>query len=174
MYDYIKKFSFALIISSLTLLSCIETVEEKDFPIFIQEKATDCGPACLKMITQYYDIDKSLDELKQFSSFDEAIGTSLLGLSEALDSLGMENLGVSITYEDLLYNAPLPAIVHWKGNHFVVVYKISGTKVWVADPAIGAIEYSKDEFTINWLNSIKEKISKQGTALVLEAPSQLN
>lgn len=174
MFTYRKITFFFIIISCLAILGCSETVEKKNFPVFLQQTSKDCGSACLKMITDYYDIDKDLDELKRISSFDQEIGTTLLGLSEALDSLGMENLGVHISYEDLLYDTPLPAIVHWKGNHFVVVYKMSSNKVWVADPAIGTIEYSRDEFSINWLNGIKEKISKLGVALIFEPPLQLN
>ena len=61
---------------------------------------------------------------------------------------------------------PLPAILHWDGNHFVVLYKAAKNKLWIADPAKGKVEYSKEEFCKHWIPS--ESKSKSGIIMLLE------
>jgi ATP-binding cassette subfamily B protein len=81
----------------------------------------------------------------------------LLGISEAAEHIGFRTMGVAVTFEQLKTEAPLPAIVHWRQNHFVVVYDISKKNiVSVADPAEGLLKYSKEEFLQAWLSTKKE------------------
>jgi ATP-binding cassette subfamily B protein len=103
------------------------------------------------MISQYYGENVSIAELETLTKMDDD-GTSLLDLSTAADSIGFGNLAVQISFDEFI-EAPLPAIVHWKKNHFVVVYDISTNAVFVADPAIGKIEYSIKQFCKGWMNS---------------------
>ena len=107
-------------------------------------------------------------------------GVSLLGISTAAESIGFRTIGVHISFEQLA-EAPLPCIVHWKQNHFVVVYKIQCTMnnvqctkgdipkgtVYVADPAQGLIKFSVQEFLSGWL-STKTGGKDEGVALLLE------
>ena len=107
-------------------------------------------------------------------------GVSLLGISTAAESIGFRTIGVHISFEQLA-EAPLPCIVHWKQNHFVVVYKIQCTMnnvqctkgdipkgtVYVADPAQGLIKFSVQEFLSGWL-STKTEGKDEGVALLLE------
>ncbi|MBN2728143.1 MAG: peptidase domain-containing ABC transporter, partial [Bacteroidales bacterium] len=75
--------------------------------------------------------------------------------------------GVKITFEQLKEEAPLPAIVHWKQNHFVVVYAVSDKVVSVADPAMGLIKFTREEFEKGWI-STKSNNDNKGIALLLE------
>ena len=70
----------------------------------------------------------------------------MLGIARAAEMIGMQTMGVSITWDRLKEEAPLPVIVHWQQNHFVVVFKIRKERVYVADPAFGHTVYSKEEF----------------------------
>jgi len=119
------------------------------FPAVRQLDAMDCGPSCLKMICKYYGKTFSLPYLRE-RCFISRTGVSLLGISDAAESLGFRTLSAKVSPETLFDEAPLPAIVHWKQRHFVVVYKVKGDKVYVADPAHGLITYKKKEFLDCW------------------------
>ena len=119
----------------------------KRFPLYQQLDAMDCGPTCLRMIAKYYGKHYSLETLRG-RSFISRNGVSMLGISTAAESIGFRTLAVHVTFEKLC-EAPLPCIVHWNQNHFVVVYDIKPNKrhpdrgvVLVADPAGGNIKYS--------------------------------
>ena len=103
------------------------------FPFYKQLDAMDCGPACLRMITKFYGKNFTLQTLRERSYITKR-GVSLLGISDAAESIGMRSMGVKISFERLK-KAPLPCIVHWKQEHFIVVYKITKSKVFVANPA---------------------------------------
>jgi ATP-binding cassette subfamily B protein len=136
------------------------------FPFFKQMDAMDCGPTCLRMVAKHYGKTFSLQTLRD-KSYISRQGVSLLGISEAAESIGFRTLGVSLTLNQLKKEAPMPLIAHWKQNHFVVVYKVTKNRVYVADPAYGNIKYSFQEFTKGWISSGKEDEGK-GLALLLE------
>ena len=142
----------------------------KSFPYYKQLDAMDCGPTCLRMVAKHHGKSYSLQELRK-KSFISRAGVSLLGISEAAESLGFRSIGVRTGWEHLVNEAPLPCIVHWNQNHFVVVYKITGNskkiKIWVADPAHGLLKYSKEEFLSSWFSHKKDGEEK-GIALLLE------
>lgn len=142
----------------------------KRFPYTRQPDAMDCGPACLKMVAEFYGRHYSLDTLRK-ETFIKREGVSLLGVSRAAEKIGIRTVGGKLTYEDLKEKAPLPCIVHWNQNHFVVVYKIRGEKVFVADPGKGLITYTRDEFCNHWL-STSTKGEDKGVALLME-PTRL-
>ncbi len=114
-----------------------------------QLDAMDCGPACLKMVCKYYGKTFSLPYLRD-RCFISRTGVSLLGISDAAESLGFRTLSAKVSAETLFEEAPLPAIVHWRQRHFVIVYKTTKKKVYVADPAHGLVTYSKKEFLEGW------------------------
>ena len=90
-----------------------------------------------------------------------------MGISSAAESIGFRTLGVTLTFDQLTREAPLPLIVHWNQNHFIVVYQTDKNKIYTADPAYGLISYSHKEFMNNWLSN-KEKSENKGLALLLE------
>lgn len=141
----------------------------RKFPHYTQHDAMDCGPTCLRMITAFYGRHYTLERLRQKSQITKE-GVSLLGVSEAAESLGFRTMGVSISFEQLC-EAPLPCIVYWNQQHFVVVYDIKEKKndfiVYVADPAGEKLKYTKDEFCKNWISTSDEGIP-HGVALLLE------
>jgi len=97
---------------------------QKSFPIYTQLDSMDCGPTCLRMIAKHYGRSYTLQTLRE-RSFITREGVSMLGISDAAESIGMHTQGVRITLEQLMNDAPLPCILHWNQNHFVVLYKVS-------------------------------------------------
>jgi len=76
----------------------------------------------------------------------------MLSIRDAAEHIGFKTMCVSISFLQLAEEAPLPSIVHWKQNHFVVVYEISKKGIVnVADPAFGLLEFSKEEFEMHGL-----------------------
>ena len=137
----------------------------KPFPHYIQHDAMDCGPTCLRMVAAFYGKCYSLEGLRE-KSFITREGVSMLGISEAAEKIGFRSICVQVGYEKL-QEAPLPCIIHWNQQHFVVVYKLNDKHVWVADPGAGKLKYTKEEFCNCWLSSRKNE-EDTGVALLLE------
>ena len=104
------------------------------FPHYTQLDSMDCGPTCLRMIAKYYGRRYSLDTLRD-KAFITREGVSMLGISDAAESIGFRTSGVWITLRQLKEDVPLPCILHWNQNHFVVCYKIKDDRYYIADPA---------------------------------------
>jgi ATP-binding cassette subfamily B protein len=126
----------------------------------------DCGATCLRMIAKYYGKSYTSQTLRK-RSYITREGVSLLGISDAAESIGMRTMGVKTTLDNILKENVTPFIAHWNQNHFVVVYKIDKNKVFVADPGKSKITYTKQEFLNHWA-STKEDGEYQGVALMLE------
>lgn len=93
-------------------------------------------------------------------------GSSLLNIADAAENLGFKTLGVKIS-SDQLSTAPLPCILLWENNHYVVLYKVRKGNFFLSDPARGLFSLSLKEFERHW---IADHIDGQtvGIALLLE------
>lgn len=141
------------------------------FPNYIQLDSMDCGPTCLKIVAKYYGKSYSLEYLRE-RSYITREGVSMLGLSEAAESVGFRTIGVRLSFEQLVNEVQYPCIIHWNQQHFIVVYKIKKRKnesytIYVSDPAAGLLKYSKEEFLNCWENT-KAEGKAQGISLLLE------
>jgi ATP-binding cassette, subfamily B, bacterial len=125
----------------------------------------DCGPTCLQMVCKHHGRKLPLSALRDHA-FLTREGVSLLGISQAAEHFGLRTMGVKLNLEKLRKEAPLPCIVHWHQRHFVVVYKVTKTHIFVADPAVGHVRYSAEEFSRGWTGA--SGIEKLGVALLLE------
>lgn len=98
-------------------------------------------------------------------------GVSLYGIGKAAERIGLRTMALKLTFEQLRQEAPLPAIVHWNQNHFLVVYRIRKVRgrviVCLADPDGGLVDYTEEEFQRCWLAD-SEGDQKVGIALLLE------
>ncbi|WP_113651334.1 peptidase domain-containing ABC transporter [Pedobacter namyangjuensis] len=140
----------------------------KKFPFYKQPDAKDCGPTCLRIIAKHYNKSIPLQQIRTLSETTRE-GSGLLGLSNAAEHLGFRTLGVKIDFDTLVAEAPLPCIVHWNKNHYVVVYAIDKTnKVYVSDPSYGLITYTKEEFIKHWIGENANEQTEEGIALILE------
>jgi ATP-binding cassette, subfamily B, bacterial len=168
---------------------------KKPFPHYLQPDSKDCGPTCLRIIAKYYGKSLSLQNIRQLSETTRE-GSSLMGLSEAAENMGFKTLGVKINLQMLVNDAPLPCILHWNKNHFVVLspltpkggtlenlknffsFKKASNKVhsspfggWgalISDPAYGLISYTQEEFLKAWIGANATPETEEGVALLLE------
>jgi ATP-binding cassette subfamily B protein len=117
------------------------------------------------MIASFYGKSYSLRNLRDKCHITRE-GVSMLGISDAAESIGFRTAGVKITWKQLRDEVNLPCIVHWNQKHFIVVYKIKKTKgkyyVYVADPAEGLLKYPEKQFLKSW------RTHETGFALLLE------
>jgi HlyB family type I secretion system ABC transporter len=120
------------------------------YPYFQQQSASDCGAACLVMVGRYWGKRFSVNQLRDIANVDRN-GSSLRGLSAAAESIGLATRPVKASL-DKLAQQTLPAIAHWEGKHYVVVYAVTRTQVVIADPAIGQRTLSHADFKASWTN----------------------
>ncbi|WP_019991132.1 peptidase domain-containing ABC transporter [Rudanella lutea] len=129
----------------------------------------DCGPTCLKMVAGFYGRDYSLDYLRANAHITKQ-GVSLMDLNEAAEKIGFKTLPVRLSVDQLLDNAPLPCILHWNSEHFVVLHKVLPAR-WgrkqarfvVADPAHDMVSIDRETFMHGWCGA-----EGKGIALLLE------
>jgi ATP-binding cassette subfamily B protein len=133
----------------------------KRFAWVEQAEEMDCGAACLAMLCRHYGINMTLGKLRELANV-TAQGATLDSLARAGEALGFSARGVQCTF-DALQGFELPFIVHWEGYHYVIVYGVSPTTVWVADPAVGFKKLSVEEFERGW----------SGTCLVFTPGQQM-
>lgn len=130
----------------------------------------DCGPTCLRMVAKFYGKSFKTETLREKAHITRE-GVSMLGISDAAEEIGFRSMGVKIGFEKLATEVPLPCIVHWRQNHFVVVYKIKrkgkSYKVYVSDPASGKLEYTQEEFEKTWYSTSENQEAK-GVCLLLD------
>lgn len=131
------------------------------YPHVLQHSEEDCGAACLASIAKYYGRNFSLNHTRAAVGTGQQ-GTTLLGLRRGAEALGFNAKSVKASKEviDRISEVPLPAIIHWQGVHWVVLYGKRGANYVIADPAFGIRYLSRKELTENWVN---------GTMLLLEA-----
>ncbi|TDP03918.1 peptidase domain-containing ABC transporter [Flavobacterium sp. 245] len=139
----------------------------KKFIHYKQTDIKDCGPTCLKIIAKHYGKTVNIQELRDTSETTRE-GSNLLFLSDAAEKIGFRTLGVKLSAERL-EEAPLPCILHWNKNHYVVLYKIKKGTYYISDPAFGLIEYNKQDFLKLWIGNNAVEQTKEGVALLMEA-----
>ena len=167
----------------------------KKFPSYIQADAKDCGPTCLKIVAKYFGKTLNIQELRDFSETTRE-GSNLLFLSDAAEKIGFRTLGVKLNVARL-DEAPLPCILHWNKEHYVVLYEVV-TRKWgaksfiarswefvvgrntktshsqlqatykISDPAFGLIEYNQQDFIKFWIGNNADNFTQEGIALLLE------
>ncbi|OXB01998.1 ABC transporter ATP-binding protein [Flavobacterium plurextorum] len=139
----------------------------KKFTSYKQADFKDCGPTCLKIIAKHYGKTINIQELRDASETTRE-GSNLLFLSDAAEKIGFRTLGVKLNAERL-EEAPLPCILHWNKNHYVVLYKIKKDTYYISDPAFGLIEYNKQDFLKFWIGNNADDSTQEGIALLIEA-----
>ncbi|WP_211941968.1 ABC transporter transmembrane domain-containing protein [Cylindrospermopsis raciborskii] len=120
----------------------------KRYPYFEQQSASDCGAACLVMISRYWGKNFSINRLRELANVNRS-GASMKSLTSAAESIGFATRPVKASL-DKFAQQPLPAIAHWEGKHYIVVYEISKKQVIVGDPAIGQRTLTVEEFKAGW------------------------
>ena len=118
------------------------------FPFVRQIDQMDCGAACLAMVCRYFGRAVSLARIRRllFTSTD---GTSLRALCRGAEEMGLAARSVKASARNLA-EMPLPAIIHWGGNHWVVLYAVDEGVVRIADPGLGLRRLPREELQRKW------------------------
>ncbi|WP_396189213.1 peptidase domain-containing ABC transporter [Flavobacterium sp.] len=166
-----------------------------NFPHYKPPDSKDCGPTCLKIVAKHYGKTLNIQTLRELSETTRE-GSNLLTLSEAAEKIGFRTLGVKLSLEKLI-EAPLPCILHWNNNHYVVLASLNPSKggkllniikkvfgfksapfggwgALISDPAHGLLEFSKEEFLKFWIGNNANESTEEGIALLLEPTPNFN
>lgn len=133
----------------------------KRYPFNAQQNASDCGAACLVMVGRYWGKRFNINRLRDLAHVTRN-GSSLRSLAAAAESMGFSTRPVKASLDKLAEQA-LPAIAHWEGKHYVVVYQVTADRVIIADPAIGQKSLTHSSFKTAWT----------GYTLLLQPTAQL-
>ncbi|MHC0062493.1 peptidase domain-containing ABC transporter [Nostoc sp. UIC 10890] len=124
------------------------------YQIVKQHSEEDCGAASLATISKYYGKPFTINRIRETVGTGQQ-GTTLLGLKRGAEALGFNTRAVKVPLEAINKKAiPLPAIIHWKGYHWVVLYGKQGNKYVVADPGSGILYLEKKWFLEAWTNGV--------------------
>lgn len=138
------------------------------FTYYKQLEQMDCGAACLRMVARQHGRFYDLEYLREKTRISRE-GVSLLGISEGAESIGLQTLALPVTLQQLETEIPLPCILPWDTDHFVVLYRIRKGKFHVADPdpSIGKKVFTKADMLDRWA-STSLRGQPAGNLLVLE------
>lgn len=123
----------------------------KKYECVLQASEEDCGAACLVSLCKYYGRFLTINKSREAVGTGQ-LGTTLLGLKRGSDSLGFNSRAVKAAPEilDRITEIPLPAIIHWRGHHWVILYGTRGKKYVIADPAVGIRYIERQELLAAW------------------------
>jgi ATP-binding cassette, subfamily B, bacterial len=138
----------------------------RTFPFYKQHDAMDCGATCLRMVARYHGRFYSLEHLRELT-FIGKDGVALIDIADAAEKIGMNTLAAKIGWDRLREGLPLPMIVHWRQEHYIVVYEVGNDYVRVADPASGKHKLTKQEFLARWASDVMDG-EPVGVVLLLE------
>lgn len=136
------------------------------FPHFRQFDTNDCGPACLKIIFDYYQLNIPFSEIRNKSKLDWK-GANLFKIESIAKEYAFRTISVSVKWEKIAQEGQFPAIFMINQNHYVVVYKVDKRRVHVSDPAIGRLKYKISDFRNIW-----ETVNGEGIALLLRPSTE--
>lgn len=139
------------------------------FTYYQQLEEMDCGAACLRMVARHYGRYYSLEYLREKTRISRE-GVSLLGISEGAESIGLQTLALPVTLDQLEHEIPLPCILPWDKEHFVVLYRTRNGRYFIADPdpSVSKQELSRTEIRQHWATDQSEHGAPSGNVLVLE------
>jgi len=118
------------------------------YPHIRQQSQMDCSAACLCTICMYYGTRVGLNRMRELIRVGRS-GASMTHIIRAAGEVGFDTSPYKSTWEQL-QRAPLPAITNWNGYHWIVVYRVDAANITVADPALGRVDYSREEFEASW------------------------
>lgn len=141
----------------------------------LQHSEEDCGAACVATIAKHYKRNLNINRIRESVGTGQQ-GTTLLGLRQGAETLGFNARTVKASPEilDRINEAPLPAIIHWMGYHWVVLYGKQGEKYVVADPGAGVRYLSEKELTEAWGNWTMLLLEPDSSRFFIQPEDKIN
>lgn len=144
----------------MTILDQLNFGGGRRTPFIRQAEASECGLACLAMVSGYHGLDTDLIALRR--RFQMSLkGATLKQLLAIAEELGFSGRPLRGEIDDLQHVA-LPAVLHWDLNHFVVLTRVSqglrGTRYHVLDPASGARVFGEAELARHFTGVVLELV----------------
>jgi ATP-binding cassette subfamily B protein len=118
------------------------------YPFIEQYDQTDCGAASMAMILKFYGKKVSVTRLRDMANVSTE-GATMMSVALAAESLGFNTRAIRASYDALL-KVRLPAIVHWDGYHYIVLWELTARRAVVGDPGRGLVTYTRKEFSERW------------------------
>lgn len=115
----------------------------RTLPIALQTEASECGLACLVMVSNYHGFRTDLATMRRLFLI-SIKGTTLSHLMGMAQAVGFTTRPVKLELEDLK-DLRRPCILHWNFNHFVVLKEVGARHVVIHDPAMGIRKLSFEE-----------------------------
>ncbi|WP_294306595.1 peptidase domain-containing ABC transporter [Sphingomonas yabuuchiae] len=124
-------------------------------PMIQQDSNGECGLACLAMIGQWHGHRMDLNNLRT-SYPTTRRGLSLANLAMVADQLRFDVRGYKVDDLDDLKRVRLPAILHWEGNHFVVLKSVRRNRFVIHNPAAGVRVLSREDVEASYSGFVLE------------------
>lgn len=122
-------------LSNDSILGKLRFTSFRRLKLVMQNEANECGMACLSMIANYHGNGIDLSQLR-LDLNNDGQGVSLKTIIEQAARIGMSSRALKVTLEEL-NQLQMPAVLHWNFSHFVVLSKVTGKGIQIADPALG-------------------------------------
>lgn len=121
-------------------------------PYIEQMQQTECGLCCLAMILQYYKSQETLAEIRE----ELDVGRDGLKLSQMYTYAKNRKLFSKVFSCGMsgLKELPLPAIIFWNNQHYVILEKVTDHKITIVDPATGRAALSYEDFAEGYSNVV--------------------
>ncbi|WP_088240298.1 peptidase domain-containing ABC transporter [Calothrix rhizosoleniae] len=120
-----------------------------------QSSEEDCGAACVASIAKYYGHNFAINQIREAINTGQK-GTTLLDLRQGTEALGFHTESGKVAPDAIprLTDNFLPAIIHWQGYHWVVLYGKRGKKYIIGDPAVGIRYISYEDLVDSWEDGV--------------------
>ncbi|GAA4815345.1 peptidase domain-containing ABC transporter [Sphingosinicella ginsenosidimutans] len=127
-------------------------------PMIHQSEAAECGLACLAMVAGRHGLDTDLPAMRRRFSL-SLKGATLKALIQTAEAIGFIARPLRGEIENL-EQVPLPAVLHWDLNHFVVLVGVSrtlrGRRFLIHDPALGERRIDEAELSRHFTGVVLE------------------
>jgi ATP-binding cassette subfamily B protein len=127
-------------------------MKKRKLKFYHQLTSTDCGAACLAMITSFFGKKYALPQIKALFEFTR-IGVTMQDIVDSSQKTGFDAKVLKLTTEELM-TFPFPVILYWKQEHFLVYECVKEQKndtiFYLSDPAYGRVKLNKSDFESAW------------------------